>query len=120
MASIYLDNLPFFRNVVAVASAELEKAKSTEILLSEASPLSDHESGTAADISGIKICTRIRPLIKDEGDETHITGVLAKGRDQAVLFEPRVKFRRAVIPDVIVWICFYCRGILLLISIVET
>jgi len=98
MASIYLDNLPFFRNIVAVASEQLIKQANTPTT-SDASRSSNQDSENTSDISGIRICARIRPLIKEEGDENHITGVLAKGKDQAVLFEPRVKFRRAAIPD---------------------
>ena len=95
MASVFFDNVPFFRKFVGDAAEQI-KQETPPIITSQSQP---SDAKNTSDISGITICTRIRPLIKEEGDENHVTGIFAKGRDQAVLFEPRIKFRRAAIPD---------------------
>jgi len=114
MASIYLDNLPFFRNIVNVAAEQvkqLESTATTTTTTSETSQPLNSDSENTWDISGIKICARIRPLIeKEKEDDRNITGVLAKGKDQAMLFEPRVKFRRAVIPEATVSLFWFLHG----------
>ena len=115
MASIYLDNLPFFRNIVNVAAEQVKQLESTatttSTTTSETSQPLNSDSENTSDISGIKICARIRPLIeKEKEDDRNITGVLAKGKDQAMLFEPRVKFRRAVIPEATVSLFWFLHG----------
>src|SRR5450432_2082129 len=84
MASIYLENVDFYRNLLSASSNGLDARQ-------DASPPSAVVSD-AADAADITICARIRPLLEEEEQSRHIPGILAKGTSNAVLFEPRKKF----------------------------
>jgi kinesin family protein 2/24 len=84
MASIYFENLNFFRDLVS-GSLSTTDSRSTSSATNEAS-----ESDTT-------ICTRIRPLSVDEEEAGHIAGVVVTAPSQASLFEPRRKVNGA--PD---------------------
>jgi kinesin family protein 2/24 len=82
MASVYFENLNFFRDLVSGSSSTADPRLTCSVA-NEAS-----ESDTT-------ICTRIRPLSVDEEEAGHIAGVVVTTPSQAALFEPRRKVNGA-------------------------
>jgi hypothetical protein len=84
MASIYLENIDFYRNLLSAFSSGLDSGQDARPPLSVV--------GDMADAADTTICARIRPLPEEDRQAQHIPGILAKGTSSAVLFEPRKKF----------------------------
>jgi hypothetical protein len=89
MASIYFENVEFYRNLVHVSFGEVDQGREPVPTLA-----------VTNDTLDTTICARIRPLSEEENLSRHISGIGAKGSSKAIVLEPRKKFNGA--PDVTV------------------